>query len=581
MRVVEMRCGLQLSEAAAAIAPVAELAATIAFGRGEEAKLLCSVQVFGYTTEDCVPQINVKGQWDLRNRIDGRISVMWKVTIVLGLIMFVCRPASAQTVNCGEQPKELPADVEQRIKGDVEGKAQLFTKLLGDAALKGTVEASKKELQQKYKDVDKAQMDRYMSWVSCQSIMQDKEMTTAQKNKLWLDLYREIVGAKKEKQSDATNSISTEGAVIAVKYQKSQNAEFEPAYWASLADKVRIVKSGETKVAAALDCGIGGISWMALSPYSNPPGVALSCMNELRLMNISTGQLFKFPIGPINGGLNSELLEFGLNHIVSKHVSDPCLHIWSFLNWQDLGSLKLQYKMECSSWVKSIALHNKYSYLGVGLADGTIEIWHLAANAPKKLFERKFNVAFNEPFQNNSIHDIEFTGSDYSGPGFRVAAHTWGNVAYVINVPNLFDPSVTTIEYPVADHVIFTSRMSTNGKLLALGTSDGAVTVWDIASRKLVAKYLHDDQVTSVDFGSNDDIVVSTGRDKVVKAFRLGASSVVDTVNLGRESIALQVNFGRRRFVVGQGTRANEKGPFYTSEWRINPGGKISSVAEP
>lgn len=122
--------------------------------------------------------------------------------------------------------------------------------------------------------------------------------------------------------------------------------------------------------------------------------------------------------------------------------------------------------------------------------------------------------------------------------------------------------------------------MSANGKLLALGTSDGAVTIWDLSTSKLVAKYLHDDQVFSVDFGSNDDVVVSTGLDKTVKAFRISANAVVDTLNLGRESITLRVNFGRRRFVVGQGNRSNEAGPFYASEWRLNPGGKIGSIAE-
>ena len=131
-----------------------------------------------------------------------------RIGTVASLWTFLCCPAAAfaQVVDCGRQSTELPPDVQERIQGDVEGKAQLFTKLLGDAALKGTVEASKTELQQKYKDVDKAQMDRYMSWVSCQSIMQDKTLTTSDKNRLWVELYREIMGVGKEKQSVQTES---------------------------------------------------------------------------------------------------------------------------------------------------------------------------------------------------------------------------------------------------------------------------------------------------------------------------------------------------------------------------------------
>jgi WD40 repeat protein len=237
--------------------------------------------------------------------------------------------------------------------------------------------------------------------------------------------------------------------------------------------------------------------------------------------------------------------------------------------------------MECSSSVRSIALQDKFNFLAVGLADGTIEIWFLGNDAPKRLYSQQFTHQFDQPFQHNYIEGVGFTDVDYTGAGFKLSAHTWGNVAYVIDMPNMMESAVTTIEYPAADQVIFSSRMSSNGKLLALGTSDGAVTIWEIATRNVIAKYLHDDQVQSVDFGSNNDVVISTGLDKTVKTFRISANAVVDTLNLGKESIALKVNYGGRRFVVGQGTRANGAGPFLTGEWRLNPGGKISSIVEP
>jgi hypothetical protein len=140
--------------------------------------------------------------------------------------------------------------------------------------------------------------------------MQDKVLTTAEKNKLWLDLYHEIMGVKKEKQSDATNSIETQSGVIAVRYPRLRNAEFEPTYWASWADKVRVAKSGETKVLATLDCNpTGGLSGMDITS-SNSPVVAVACLNELRLMNVLTGEMFKFPIGPLKGG--AELRTIGV-----------------------------------------------------------------------------------------------------------------------------------------------------------------------------------------------------------------------------------------------------------------------------
>ncbi|MGY8706000.1 hypothetical protein RAD16_09665 [Bradyrhizobium sp. 18BD] len=114
------------------------------------------------------------------------------IGFVATLLSLLPTTALAQAVNCGEQP-QFPPDIEKSIKGDVQGKAQLFTKLLGNAELKGAVDTSKKELQQKYNNVDKAKIDQYMAWVSCQSIMQDRNLATEKKNSLWLELYREIM----------------------------------------------------------------------------------------------------------------------------------------------------------------------------------------------------------------------------------------------------------------------------------------------------------------------------------------------------------------------------------------------------
>ncbi|MGC2523483.1 MAG: hypothetical protein WA417_12745 [Stellaceae bacterium] len=81
---------------------------------------------------------------------------------LLVLILFsLTIPAFAQ-VDCGTNPKDVPPDVQQTLSGDVEGKAQLFTKLIGDANIKGAVQTSKNEIYQKYNNIDKSQIDKYM-----------------------------------------------------------------------------------------------------------------------------------------------------------------------------------------------------------------------------------------------------------------------------------------------------------------------------------------------------------------------------------------------------------------------------------
>src|SRR5207245_5562024 len=99
----------------------------------------------------------------------------------------------AQQTNCGDLPKDIPKSTQEKLKGDVEGKAQLLTRLIGDAQLKGALETSKAELYQDHQDVDKFQIDRYFAWVACQNIMADPRLTSLQKNDNWMTVYRTLI----------------------------------------------------------------------------------------------------------------------------------------------------------------------------------------------------------------------------------------------------------------------------------------------------------------------------------------------------------------------------------------------------
>ena len=121
---------------------------------------------------------------------------------MLGLISF----EAAGQVSCGDQPKDVPPDVQQIIKADADGRAQLFTKLLGDLDIKGKVEVSKNEMYQKYKNIDKSQIDRYMIWVSCQNIMLDRSLPVVEKNRLWLAVYLELMNTNIQTERSRINT---------------------------------------------------------------------------------------------------------------------------------------------------------------------------------------------------------------------------------------------------------------------------------------------------------------------------------------------------------------------------------------
>lgn len=122
--------------------------------------------------------------------------------LLVTVFLFFSAVASAET-NCGPEPI-LPADVSQTIKADIDGKAQAFTKLLGDADLQGKVEKSRHEVYQKYENPDKSRLDNYFAWVSCQQIMTDPQLNAADKVRLILDVYKVLQG---ERHSDLSDSI--------------------------------------------------------------------------------------------------------------------------------------------------------------------------------------------------------------------------------------------------------------------------------------------------------------------------------------------------------------------------------------
>jgi hypothetical protein len=122
--------------------------------------------------------------------------------ILLLVSLFLYGSQVSAQVTCGRQP-EMPPDVSRTFKGDIEGKAQLFTKLVGNASLGGKIEESKNQVYQKYSNVDKSTIDNYMAWVSCQNIMSDPNLTSIQKTKLWMDVYREIMSGGKHNLIDS------------------------------------------------------------------------------------------------------------------------------------------------------------------------------------------------------------------------------------------------------------------------------------------------------------------------------------------------------------------------------------------
>ena len=91
-------------------------------------------------------------------------------------------------IACGDVPTDVPIAIQEQLKGEVEGKAQAVTKLLGSANLKGAIDTSRTELHEEHRNLDQHQIDMYSLWVFCQIISSEKTMSAADKAKLLMQV---------------------------------------------------------------------------------------------------------------------------------------------------------------------------------------------------------------------------------------------------------------------------------------------------------------------------------------------------------------------------------------------------------
>jgi hypothetical protein len=177
---------------------------------------------------------------EMRHWATGFIFVL--LSLMAGL------PASAQ-VSCGDPPKDVPAYIQEQLKGDAEGKAQALTRILGGVEVKGSVDASRTELYEQHRNLDQHQIDMYFAWVSCQTIGADRNLTTADKVEM-LRKVRSAFGSSATGDARPTRNpnalyqygdavADVQGAVIS---QASGTVTFQIIHTAGKADPTREVE---------------------------------------------------------------------------------------------------------------------------------------------------------------------------------------------------------------------------------------------------------------------------------------------------------------------------------------------------
>jgi hypothetical protein len=79
--------------------------------------------------------------------------------------------------SCGNPPR---VD-DQTLKGDLDGKAQFLSKLVGDANLKGRIETTRTDIFSKYPNAGAAHSDAYLEYMFCSFVLSDPKLPSQEK----------------------------------------------------------------------------------------------------------------------------------------------------------------------------------------------------------------------------------------------------------------------------------------------------------------------------------------------------------------------------------------------------------------
>ena len=96
--------------------------------------------------------------------------------IIAAFLLGTSNAALAQTELCGDPPPVA----DEALKGEIQGRAGVLTRLLGEVEIGGAIDNSRTEIFSKYPNADE-RSDAYFEYQICVLLMQDDKLTTSQK----------------------------------------------------------------------------------------------------------------------------------------------------------------------------------------------------------------------------------------------------------------------------------------------------------------------------------------------------------------------------------------------------------------
>jgi len=216
--------------------------------------------------------------------------------------------------------------------------------------------------------------------------------------------------------------------------------------------------------------------------------------NTVKVWNASTGE----EVASL-GGRSGETREFTFTGD-SRHVvfgGWPCaVRVWDLATRSEVRVL-----LGHESPVQTIVSARDGKRLVSGSWDGTIKVWDLACDRERMTLRSPGSIG-------NVLAGV-------SPDGHRIAAYAfWGDAIWIYDMTSGME--VATLRKPGTQ--IHAAFLSTDGKCIVSGNSDGTVDVWDVETATNVRTLRrHGSAVVSVAFTPDGRRIISGGMDKTIK----------------------------------------------------------------
>jgi len=251
----------------------------------------------------------------------------------------------------------------------------------------------------------------------------------------------------------------------------------------------------------------------------------------IKLWDLETGEQVNRLEGH-QGWVNS--VDFDSNgELLASGSKDKTIKLW------DVESGKQVTRLEGhQGWVNSVKVHPNGELLASGSKNGTIKLWNLnngedfaTLNAHDEVNSLDFSpngellasgsadgtLKFWDPKTGNFVAMLNNNGPEVNSvhfdPNGEVLAANFDNQITLWNVKS--QQKFATIPH---DATLTSVKFSPNGNLLAFGSEDGTVTLWDLVSgEKLDTLKGYQKKVTSLDFSSDGKVLVSGSADETIQ----------------------------------------------------------------